>query len=225
MTSNRDIFTLMETRSAFEDAGLVGGSFMRELSLASFEGLIVSHGFQSLNIEGKVAADVERSPLTHGRTWRFFSSPFRPNALTQNRYTIISTWEDGCLEYRVNRAGPRDKRPPATVQCWVECVHGELGWQLRGWPETVEQRWASVMFDRYSVEKFLSDYKKQGQPLTIPELMQWIAECNTANYKTAWKKLVEDFGSRAGKKQVFIDLWPKKSVGRPEKSVSSVTIT
>ena len=214
-----DYLTVSETKLAFERAGLIGASFIRELSLACFQERIFSHGFQTVRIGENSAGEISRSSLNNGQTWRIFSFPFYKNTLSSNRCEILNSGREGeSFNYRVTRKSNLDKRPPETVYCWLNCQIGALGWTLQGSSaEQHEQRWSNVMFDRFSVEKFLSEYQKRAQANTLQdsEIVVWIEGCGTRNSKIAWAKFKDEYGERTGKKTIFERLWPKQPVGRP----------
>lgn len=212
-----DCLTASETKLAFESAGLIGALFIRELSLASFHDRIFSHGFQTVHVGEKSVTEISRSSLNIGRTWRVFSLPFYENTLSSNRYEILNSgWDGKSFNYRVHRKSNLDKRPPATVYCWLNCHKGTMGWEIQG-SSAVAQQWSNVMFDRISVEKFLSEYQKRAQANTLQdsEIVVWIEGCGTRNSKIAWAKFKNEYGGRTGKKATFESLWPKQPVGRP----------
>ena len=126
-------------------------------------------------------------------------------------------WENGCFGYRVDRILPDDPRPPVHIFCSLDRHGSDISYELRRSTATVQEHWSNVMFDRYSVGKFLSEYRKRSQAnvLQDSEIVAWIENCGTQNSKIAWEQFKKEYGIRTGKKCTFTRLWPKRRVGRP----------
>jgi hypothetical protein len=217
MQHKQDWFTITEVKTAFASFGLIDENFVRQLSFASFAGAIYSHGFLTIHYGEEIAQATERVPLS-SRLWRYFKTAFGVNCASANRVTMLNfDWENGCFEYRVHRTLPDDPRPPEHIFCSLDTHGNAISYELRRSTATVQEHWSNVMFDRYSVEKFLSEYRKRSQAnvLQDSEIVAWIENCGTQNSKTAWEQFKKDYGIRTGKKYTFTRLWPKRRVGRP----------
>jgi hypothetical protein len=217
--------TALDTKAAFEAAGLRNDNLVRTLAWACNSEKLVSTAFRQLSIgENRCGSDLRES-LNVGHLWRFFDRAFRDgNNLMGQRSTLLNVdWSYCYFNYRVERS-EHDERQPLDVDCFIDWHRGVASYcytNRTGVP--IQEVWNSILFDRPMVGAFIDEYLRRANANLVQdqEIDDWLRNhCQTNNSKTGWNQFKTQFGARTGKREVFMYRWRDvkgtRGRGRPQ---------